>query len=74
MARTPRRSRRPPPLFTYGYGLPMNAVTAIPYPGVEYFYLTRTTPFVPDTFAPNWKPIITQDTRRVTAGRLGLPN
>ncbi len=61
-------------LFTIGHGLPMNAVTAIPYPGIEYFYLCRRTPFIPETFAPNWKPIITAESRRVTAGRLGLPN
>jgi hypothetical protein len=59
---------------TTAAGLHMNAFTAIPYPGFEPIYLTRETPFIPETFAPHWKPIITAETRRVTAGRLGLPH
>jgi hypothetical protein len=61
-------------LVTTGIGLHMNAVTAIPYPGTQYFYLTRTIPLLQEELPPHWKPIITAESRRIAAGRLGLPN
>ena len=50
-------------LVTTGASLHMNAVTAIPYPDIEYFYLSRTTPFPQETLPSNWKPIITPESR-----------
>jgi hypothetical protein len=41
-------------------------------PGHEYFLLTRTTPFVEEDLPARWRPLITRETRRITAGRLGL--
>ncbi len=46
-------------------------VNRIPFPNIEYLYLTRTD--TPDgELPPNWRWLIVPDTRRIVANRLGL--
>ena len=41
-------------------------------PEHEYFYLVRTTKSFERYDRPDWRPLITDETRRITALRLGL--
>ena len=60
--------------WTLGAGLcqNMSIAGAITYPGHEYFLLSRVMPALQEKSPPNWTPMMTQESRRVTAGRLGL--
>ena len=57
-------------LFTQGLGLAQNLSIPSLYPGHEYLLLTRTAD--PEDIPTNWKVVITGETRRIAANRLGL--
>ena len=60
--------------FAIGAGLcqNMSIASAVTYPGHEYFLLSRTAPGDEELPPADWKALITQESRRITAERLGL--
>jgi hypothetical protein len=60
--------------WTLGAGLcqNMSVAGAITLPGHEYLLLSRMIPFLQEDHPKDWKPLISQESRRVTMDRLGL--
>ncbi len=61
-------------LWTQGAALATspNVASTISVPGHHYFLLTRMVNDVDAAPPQDWRPLITAESRRITAGRLGL--
>ena len=60
-------------LWTQGAALApnMNVAATVTYPGHEYHLLTRRANDI-ESVPEHWRQLITSETRRITANRLGL--